>query len=167
MFVALAILPSLGATQETPSYVVVDGSQLEQYWKVTGKTERFELPKSVVHSRTEGCVAVGFSIEADGKPANLVVVRAGYDEHVDKQIATEVEKRTVEYIAGMRYEAAPTNPGHKAVYTYTYTSFTPYSSSMAKTIVDQRSDFVKAHCVIPDFPAAVARGDLVRKPASP
>jgi hypothetical protein len=166
VFLALAGMPAIGATQGTPSYVVVDPSQLAQYWNSKDRDDRLELPKSVVHSRTEGCVAVGYSIEAEGKPANLVVLRAGYGEHVDKQIAAEVERRTVQYLADMRYEAAPANPGHKAVYTYSFTSFTPYSSSMAKSIVDQRSDFVKAHCVIPDFPAAVARGDLVRKPAS-
>jgi|GEM_PF-6869025 len=162
----LLVLPSVGATQGTPSYVVVDPSQLVQYWKSKDRNDRLELPKSVVHSRTEGCVAVGYSIEADGKPANLVVLRAGYGEHVDKQIAAEVEQRTVQYLADMRYEAARSNPGHKAIYTYSFTSFTPYSSSMAKTIVDQRSDFVKAHCVILDFPAAVARGDLMRKSSS-
>jgi len=159
------LLPQLAPAQDG-TYVALDGPQVKQYWTAVGKGERVQLPKSFMRSGVDGCIAVGYSIEADGKPANLVVLRAAFSEYADKQIASDLEQRVVKYFGSMRYEAAPENARRLPVYTYAYYSFGAFLSPATKASVDEHSDFVRSHCVIADFPAAVARGDLLKKSGS-
>ena len=165
MLLAMLLFAQLVPAQDG-AYVAIDGPQVKQYWKSVGKSERVQLPKSFMRSGVDGCIAVGYSIEADGKPANLVVLRAGFSEFADKQIASDLERRVINYFAGMRYEAAPENARRQAVYTYGYYSFAAFQPPATKGSVDEHSDFVRSHCLIADFPAAVARGDLLRKSGS-
>lgn len=165
MLLAMLLLPQLVSAQDG-AYVAIDGPQVNQYWKSVGKGERLQLPKSFMRFGADGCVAVGYSIEADGKPANLVVLRAAFSEQTDKQAVSELEQRVIRHFGSMRYEAAPENARRQPVYTYAYYSFAAFQSPATKASVDDHSDFVGAHCVIADFPAAVARGDLLRKSGS-
>jgi hypothetical protein len=162
--VLLVLLTAAAVGREgTPEYVVIDGPQITHYWKSTGNAERLQLPKSFIRTHADGCVAVGYSIEADGNPANLVVLRAAYSAQADKIVAADLEQLVVKYFAGRRYAAASSNPQHKPVYTYGYYSFSAVDTPSTNATVDKHSDFVRAHCVIADFPAAVARGDLLKK----
>ena len=165
-FVLAILVHSALTCAQDGAYVAVDGPKVKQYWKSVGKSERLQLPKSFIRSGADGCIAVGYSIEADGKPANLVVLRAAFSEQADKQVASDLERRVINYFAGMRYEPAPENPRRQAVYTYGYYSFAAFQPPATKASVDEHSDFVRSHCVIADFPAAVARGDLLKKSGS-
>ena len=147
-------------------YVAVDFSGVKAYWKAVEKGEPVRLPRSAKHAHAEGCVSVGFSIEADGKPANLVVLRSGFTDQADRQVIKDVEQRVVQNLASTRYAAVESNPGRQPVYTYGTYSFSMFAQPAIASDVDKRSDFVRAACEIPDFPAAVARGDLVKKTAS-
>ena len=147
-----------------PNYVAVDGPQVSQYWKSGGKGERIQLPKSFVRSGADGCVAVGYSVEADGKPANLVVLRAAFSDQADKQVVADLETRVIKYFAGMRYEPAPSNATPQPIYTYGSYSFAAFQVPSTKAAVNEHSDFVRSHCLIADFPTAVARGELLKKP---
>jgi len=167
LFAGVIVAAAASATESAPNYVAIDALQVKQYWISVDKGERLQLPKSFMRFGADGCVAVGYSIESDGKPANLVVLRAAFSENADKQLTAELEQRVIKHFAGMRYEAATANAQHQPVYTYGYYSFAAFQAPATKASVNEHSDFVLAHCVIADFPAAVARGDLVRKPASP
>ncbi len=148
------------------NYVAVDVGDVKAYWKVVEKGERIRLPKAALNTHAEGCVTVGYSIEADGKPANLAVLRSGFTDQADKQLIREVEQRVMQNFATERWVAADNNPGHTPVYTYGTYSFSLYERPATKAEVDKRADFVRATCDIPDFPAAVARGDLVKQARS-
>jgi hypothetical protein len=147
------------------NYVVVDIGNVKPYWKVAQQGEPVRLPKSAMHKHAEGCVSVGFSIEADGKPANPVVLRSGFTDQADRQVIRDVEQRVLRNFGSALWVAADSNPDHKPVYTYGTYSFSLYEQPAIKADVDKRSDFVRATCDIPDFPAAVARGDLIKKAA--
>lgn len=166
LLASAVFLASAAAAQGSNNYVAVDMGDVKSYWTVAEKGERIRLPKSAVHKRAEGCVAVGFSIEADGKPGNPVVLRSGFTDQADKQVIRDVEQRVLQNFASTRWVAADSNPKHTPVYTYSTYSFSLYEHPSTKADVDARSDFVKATCDIPNFPAAVARGDLVKKPSS-
>ncbi len=161
----MLFLPALASAQ-AGDYVAVHGPQVTQYWKSTGKGEGPHVPKSLMRAHADGCVAVGYSIEADGKPANLVVLRAAFGEQADPHVVSDLEQRVVAYFAGMRYEAAPSNEQHQPIYTYGYFSFSAVQTPATKASIDKHSDFVRAHCEIADFPTAVARGDLLKKPGT-
>jgi hypothetical protein len=164
---ACAFFASAAAAQGNGShYVVVDFSGVKAYWKAVEKGEPIKLPKSARHAHAEGCVSVGFSIEPDGKPANLVVLRSGFTDNADRQVIKDVEQRFVQNFASTRYAAVENNPGRQPVYTYGTYSFSMFAQPAIAADVDKRSEFVHAACEIPDFPAAVARGDLVKKAAS-
>lgn len=145
------------------NYLALGLDDAKAYWKVVEKGERISLPKSAMRKNIEGCVSVGFSIEADGKTANLVVLRSGFTNQADKQVIREVEQRVLRNFSSTRWAAADSNPGRTPVYTYGTFSFSLFERPALKSDVDERSDFIKATCEIADFPAAVARGDLVRK----
>lgn len=154
------------AFAQSANYLVVDEGNFTQYWKATERDERIRLPKSTVHRHAEGCVAVGFSIEADGRTANLTVLRSGFTERASKQTIAEVEKSVLRNFAETRFAATPTNPEHKPVYTYATYSFSSYEMPSTDAEVEKRSAFVRATCEIADFPGVVARGELVKKAAS-
>ncbi len=143
------------------NYVAVDMRNVTSYWKIAQVGEPIRLPRSRKHA--EGCVSVGYSIEADGKPANPVVLRSGFTGQADKRLIQEVEQRVLRNFSSALWVAAESNPGHKPVYTYGTYSFSLHQQPATKADVDKRSDFVRATCEIPDFAAAVARGDLVKK----
>jgi hypothetical protein len=166
VLVSAVLFACAAAAHGSDNYVAVGVGDAKAYWKVAEKGEPIRLPKSAMHKHAEGCVAVGFSIEPDGKVGNPVVIRSGFTDQADRQVIRDVEQRVVRNFATTHWVAADGNPNHTPVYTYGIYSFSLYERPSSQSEIDARSDFVKATCEIADFPAAVARGDLVAKPPS-
>lgn len=165
-FFLFAILLGVSpAPAQDSAYIVVGKGKVAPLWTRVGEFGKLRLPKSARHDRVEGCVAVGFSIEPDGKPANLTVIRSAFTERAERKDIADVEQAVVSQFAGLRYVATAENAGHKPVYTYSSYSFSMFQQPATKDEVDARASTVSSPCDIADFPAAVARGDLVRKAA--
>jgi hypothetical protein len=125
--------------------------------------EAFHLPKSIFRHRVEGCVAVGFSVEADGKPGNVAVLRNGFNDNADKGDIDAVRKRALQTVGDWRFEAGADNADRRPAYTYIVLSFNAYEVPALKKDIEKRSAVVQSTCEIADFPGAIARGELVDK----
>lgn len=158
----MMVLPAFAPAQNK-DYVVVDIGQLAPLWTVAEKGDRIQLNKALLRSSGEGCVAVGFSIEADGRPSNLTVIRSGFTDRADPKAIANVEQRVLRSFATTRYAASPPNAARRPVYTYAVYSMSAYEAPSTQQEVESRSQVVHKACEIADFPAAVARGDLVNK----
>ncbi|HEX6832999.1 MAG TPA: TonB family protein [Rudaea sp.] len=146
-----------------PEYAVVDGDALRSYWVAAGKHSGPSYPRSLFVKGIESCVALGFSIDADGKTENITVLRTVTNKPNEKDAIAKFHAAAVQAAAQWRYEPAAENAARKPVYTYVTLSESFSPTNVTKEAAMKHAHEVDDACRIADFAAAVARGDFVQK----
>ena len=153
----LVAAPVAGADE---NYVVVDQGQLAPYWTSIGNLRGPHFPKSAIRNRVEACIAVGYSIEPDGKPAHVSVLRSKGNRAADDDDMKKIAAAALDSVSRWRYEAAQGNPERKAVYTYATVSMALSNTTTTPAVARNHALSVEHSCDIADFVAAVARGEF-------
>jgi hypothetical protein len=153
-------------THAQESTVIVDQTQVASYWIRNGKVIVPHYPRSAALHRVETCLAVGFAIEATGKTDHIAVLKTQTNAASDNDDLKEIKAASTDAIAHWTYLPAPANASKAPVYTYTTLSMALSGPELSANHAKSRAQGLQHDCDIPDFAAAVTRGDF-KAPITP
>jgi len=137
-----------------PQYQIVEAKDVGAYWVASPWQRRpVKYPRSAVREGVEGCVELGFSIEPDGVPAELKVLRSTFSEGASKESVEAVTQAVIDAVAAARYSPAQTNPQRLPVYTHRITTFFLSAVSRVESNAESKahSGHIADSCKIADF----------------
>jgi len=143
-------------------YKVMGSQDLPHYWTIAKRGGSLGLPLKKFHA-SWGCLAIGFSIEGDGVPANVSVLRDRYSGEIDKDLRDELRKAVLGYIARGRYATTAENAAKQPVYTYNVITFQKELDGTLSAVGKGQIARESAHCELEDFANVVASGALARE----
>ncbi len=156
---SVALAASTGMASE--HYLVVDGTQLAQYWRST-KPLVPKLSANLWRQNPSGCAAVSLRIEADGTAHQVQILKSIWTTMMPiyKQM---LDTRILNTVHHERFAPGPKNPQRMPVYSYlnvAWLRFSVFSSHPSKVATKQAGQVEKklqSLCDVPDFVARVAR----------
>lgn len=150
-------------------YLVVDGSQLAQYWRST-KPLLPKLSANLWRQNPSGCAAVSLRIEADGTVHQVQILRSVWTNMmpVYKQM---LNTRVLNTVKHAHFTPGSKNPQRMPVYSYLnvswlrFMSFSSHPSTVATRQAGHVEKKLQSLCDVPDFVARVARATGTPLPA--
>jgi hypothetical protein len=161
----LLLLVDNGRAETIPAhsgedYLVVDLGQVGEYWNFVHKTAYPQFPTSSMRKHVDVCVAVGFSVEADGVPANISVLRMQTSKADDTEESERMKSAMTDAIARWRFQPSERNAARRPLYTYTVMSMAFSVEGTLSTTAKKHSDAIAKSCEIPEFVSAALRGEV-------
>jgi hypothetical protein len=148
------------SARASADYVVVEQGKANPSWVKAGKLRGMRVPKSAMRNSVEICVAVGFTIESTGVPANVVILKTQSNKPPDNDNVHGIQEEAKRAVNDWRFDPAPENPDRKPIYTYGTMSMSSIPSGRQTKAAEEHSHSVERACDIPDFVDAVRRGDF-------
>jgi hypothetical protein len=155
-FAALAgaLLPAVCYCAEAaPDYKIVESSDIGLYWVAQPghRQPPPRYPATSVREGIESCIEVGFSIEADGIPARMVVLRSAFGSGARQETTQALRQAAIDSVAAARYEAGANNPDHLPVYTHSVFTFTLNDTRDSDAKRAAQSEKIKQYSSIPNL----------------
>src|SRR6266566_5144640 len=97
------------AAHPEENYLVVGSGEVGDYWNFTHKMPYPDFPTSAMRKHMNTCIAVGFSIESDGMPSNVAVLRVETSKPRDTDEIERMKSAMTEAIRSWRFEPAENN----------------------------------------------------------
>ncbi len=141
------------------AYKVVDTGDLGEYWNFETKMPWPSFPHSSIWKRINVCVAIGFSVESDGRADNVSILAVKSSNNDPKEIEN-MKKSMIGGVSAWRFVPAETNSMRAPLYTYTITSMSYVTQGTMPAVRERHAKEVSAACVIPDFLDKAARGEI-------
>ena len=148
-----------GDVRAADAYKVVDTGDLGEYWNFAKKMPWPSFPHSSIWKRVSVCVAIGFSVESDGRPDNVSVL-AIHSSNDDPKEIEHLKKTMVDGVSAWHFVPAETNAARAPIYTYTVTSMSYVAPGTMSSVRVRHANEVSAECAIPDFLDKAARGEI-------
>jgi hypothetical protein len=160
---AVLLMSAVGtATAAHPEeeYLVVGPGEVGDYWNFTNMMPYPDFPKSAMRKHMNTCIAVGFSIESDGTPSNVTVLRVETSKPRDMDETERIKSAMTEAIRNWRFEPAENNAARRPLYTYTVMSMAFSVPGTLSKVAQKHSDSVAQSCEITGFIDTVLRGEI-------
>jgi hypothetical protein len=154
---ALAVVAS--DARAADAYKIVDTGDLGEYWNFAKKMPWPSFPHSSIWKRVNVCVAIGFSVESDGRADNVSVLAVKSSNDDPKEIEV-MKKAMIDGVSAWRFVPAETNTMRAPLYTYTITSMSYVAPGTMSSVRQRHANEVSAECVIRDFLDKAARGEI-------
>jgi hypothetical protein len=159
MGIVAALAVAAGDVRAADAYKIVDTGNLGEYWNFAQKMPWPSFPHSSIWKRVSVCVAIGFSVESDGRADNVSVL-AIHSSNDDPKEIESMKKKMIEGVSAWRFVPAETNAARAPLYTYTVTSMSYVMPGTMSSVRVRHANEVSAECAIPDFVEKAARGEI-------
>jgi hypothetical protein len=157
--IAMALTVAAVDACAADAYKIVDTGDLGEYWNFETKMPWPSFPHSSIWKRVNVCVAIGFSVESDGRADNVSILRVNSSNNDPKEIES-MKKSMIEGVSAWRFVPAETNTMRAPLYTCTITSMSYVAQGTMPGVRERHAKEVSAACVIPDFLDKAARGEI-------
>jgi hypothetical protein len=142
-----------GAIEASDALRTVEEAHLTDYWtrvKNEGQSPSL-VPKSIVRAAASGCVAVAFTIDADGKAQSPKILNSFVSRQDSDEIRAQFEKSVLENVPHWRYMPTAANDKRQQISTYVRVTVVAEMGLHSKTFQEETS----AHCNVDNFSAPV------------
>jgi hypothetical protein len=159
MLVAAVLAVVASDARSADAYKLVDMGDLGDYWNFEKKMPWPSFPHSSIWKRINVCVAIGFSVESDGRADNVSILAVKSSNNEEKEIAS-MNKAMIDGVSAWRFLPAQSNAMRAPLYTYTINSMSYVAQGTLSSMRERHAKEVSAACVITDFMEKAERGEI-------
>jgi hypothetical protein len=160
ILLALAIAVCAGTAAADEKHLVLPRGSLATYWSAIPSEEKRTIPRALLRQHMNACVAVAYTIEADGRAANIRILRTITSKPGNLDAEKLFQDFATAPFAKTHYEPTAENADRKPVFTYAVVPLAVSNVTTAPAVADRHMHEVEQQCEIADFVAAVGRGDI-------
>jgi len=140
--------------EASDAMLTIEEAHLTDYWtrvKNEGQAPAL-VPKSAIRAAASGCVAVAFTIDADGKAQSPRILNSFISRQDSDEIRAQFEKSVLENVPHWRYMPTAANDKRQPISTYVRVTVVAEMGLHSKTFQEETS----AHCKVDNFSAPAA-----------
>lgn len=131
------------------AFRIVPEDQIKQWWIGAKGNPAPKYPLDAVRDNVQGCIAIAYTIHANGTATPLHPIKGFWTEH-EPAVNKQIEQRAIGSVAHWHFSPAPENASRAPVLTFTVFAFTVGAPS---TIAEQpaKANRMKAKCAVSNF----------------
>lgn len=158
----VACCMGFGLTVAADVYKPVDTDDIHSYWMPEKRVQQGHLfPESAMRKHLDVCIAVAFTIEADGSTKNARVRRSEISKTDDADEATRIASAAADSVSRTHYEPAPGNQARQPIFTYVPISMSVAISGTTAAVARSHSEDVAKSCRVSDFIASANANKII------